>query len=284
MSKWEDTEVARLQEVIDSFSGDTIPYATVEELGEELGKSTRAVGAKLRALDGVVAKKNATASKWPEDEANHLATLIDEGKTDVEIAEIMGKTVKQVRGKALSMQLMDKLVIVKQEKTEKAKTFTDDETALVQEMAENGEFIEDIAETVGKTVRQVRGKLLSLKLTAPQREKKSDTKTKVYTDEVVAQVKEMVAAGDTAEAIAEALELNPVGLKSWLGRNKLKTADMGTGKAPKYTEEDIAVIERIASEGGTVEQAAEELGRTVQSVRVVAGRKKIKFEKAEKAA
>lgn len=280
MSKWEDTQVTRLQEVADEG---TVSYSTVVELAEELQKSERSVAAKLRALGAEVEKKNAPTAKWDEALAATLANMIHDGKTDVEIAEALSKSVKQVRGKALSMGLMPDLVIVKQEKEPTAKTFNEEETALVREMAEAGEYIEDIATAVDKTVRQVRGKLLSLKLSAPQREKKEASKTKIYTDEVVEKVKAMVDGGSTAEDIAASLELNIVGLKSWLGRNGLRTPDMGTSKAPKYTEEDIETMRSIAENGGSVEDAASALDRTVQSIRVVAGRNKIQFEKAEAA-
>lgn len=275
MSNWQDSEV----EVLNALVGDEVSYAQVEELAEQLNKSVRSVAAKLRALGATVEKKSAPTQKWADAEAETLRAMVGAGKTNVEIAAALNKTAKQVQGKALSMGLMKELVIVKTEKEEAPKKFTDEETALVLDMATAGDFIEDIATAVNKSVRSVRGKLLSLKLTAPQREK-APAKSKIYTEEVIAVVKARVEAGMTAEQIAEELSLNVVGLKSWLGKNALKTPDMAVNKAVKYTEEDLETMREIAATGGTAEDVASALDRTVQSIRVVAGRNKIKFEKA----
>lgn len=278
MWKPEDEQV--LENLIVEYGDNTIPYDVVVETADQLGKSERSVGAKLRAMGATVERKAKQGKSWSDEEAQALADMIAEGKTDVEIAEALGKTVRQVRGKALSMQLIKDLNIVSTA-TKTPKTFTDEETATLIAMVEAGDYIEDIAEALGKTVRQVRGKLLSLRLSAPQREKKTAKATKVYTDEVVAKVKELVRYGNTAEEISEQLNLNLVGLKSWLGKHGLRTPDMGEKTTRKYSDEDIERLREMAEEGYTVEEAAKEFGKSVQSIRVVAGRNGIKFRKED---
>ena len=271
---YDEEKLARLATIMGEHEGNEVPYDVVEAVADEFMFPTRSVGAKLRALGAQVAKKNSGKTKWPEVEANVLAEMVEAGQSDVEIAERLGKTVKQVRGKALSMKLMDKLVRITQP-TENTKTFTEEQEAVIATMQADGAYLEDIAAALDKNIRQIRGKLLSMKLTAPQRDKKVAA-AKIYNDEVLAMVTAMVEAGDTAEAIATAMELNLTGLKSKLGKMGLKTPDMG-GKSKGYSEEDYATLEAMIADGADAEAIGAAIGRTAQSVRIVAGKRALKF-------
>ena len=270
---YDEEKLAKLETLITEAAGEEVSYADAEALATELEFPTRSVSAKIRALGGTVTKKNASKEKWPEVEADIVADMIENKATDVEIAEKLGKTVKQVRGKALSMGLMDKLIRVTAVKP--TKQYTEEDEARILEMVESGDFLEEIAEAMGKTKNQVRGKLLSMKLTAPQRDKKSAT-AKIYTDEVIAEITAMVEADETAEDIATTLELNLTGLKSRLGKLGLRTSDMG-GKSKKYTDEDYETLETMITDWSDAESVAEVLNCSAQSVRIIAGKRGLKF-------
>ena len=81
------------------------------------------------------------------------------------------------RSKALSLEMTQH--IKPAEKKVAPKSYTAEEEALIRQLVENGAHLEDIAAKLNKPVNSVRGKLLSMELKAPQRDKKA-TKTDPY--------------------------------------------------------------------------------------------------------
>ena len=127
--------------------------------------SGRSVSSKLRKEGYSVEKVGAAPSSFSEDETDKLRDILENNPdefTYAQLAEQLGSshTARAVQGKVLSMELTGNVKATPAK--EAPKTFTEDETATVISMTEAGNFLEEIAEAVGKTANQVRGKALSL--------------------------------------------------------------------------------------------------------------------------
>lgn len=145
----------------------------------------------------------------------------------------------------------------KKETVEKTKAYTPEQESLIQEMVTKGFYVEDIAAKLGKTVQQIRGKLLAMKLSAPSKTKK-EPKPKVYTPELIESIKASINAGKSLETIAAELHLNPRGLKSTLV--KLGILPKAT-KTKFWTDErKKAAIDLYNSTTETVDKLAERFG------------------------
>ena len=208
---------SRMQEV----AADGVTEEKIVALCEEFEFPRRSVTAKLRKMDFEVPKKT-TESVFSEDETEELRSFLESNDgefTSVEVAEKVagGKfTPKQISGKAMAMQLTAN--IKPAEKKVAVKTYTDEEEETVRSMATDGSYIEEIAESVGKTVASVRGKLLSMKLTAPTRDKKA-TSADAYAGI------EDVAGEMSVVELAEKFGKTERGVKTVLSRRKIACAD-----------------------------------------------------------
>jgi hypothetical protein len=222
MSKFEYTEemVERMHQVANS----TLTEEAIEGLMAEFEFPRRSVTAKLRKLGYDVPKKPGAAPVFSADESEALANFLDNnpGKhTAEEIAEYFSEqwgrevSARQINGKALSMEKTSD--IRPAEKKVAAKAFTDAQEAQIVEMAEAGAFIEDIAQKLDRPVNSIRGKLLSLGLKAPQRDKKA-AKADPYEG-----IEDMLES--TVEDIANAFGKTPRGVRTVLTRRGLSCAD-----------------------------------------------------------
>lgn len=228
--KWSDTAVATLMDIVGSES--PVSVSTVERAAEALGEdfTVRSVASKLRQLDREVASMaKDKPSAFTEEESEALAEFVEANSgslTYKEIAEHFadGKfTAKQIQGKLLAMELTGS--VKPTEKVEAARLYSDKEEAKFIEMVNSGSFIEEIAETLGKTVASVRGKALSLtrkgaiaKIPA-QRESHAKDKT-----DPVDALGERITSMTVAE-IAAAVQKTERGLKTMLTRRGINVAD-----------------------------------------------------------
>lgn len=220
MAKFEYTDemVARMEEVCAGGVTEEI----VQSLCEEFEFPRRSVTAKLRKQGFDVPHKPKAAPTFTEAETQELRDFLEANSgthTAEEIASQIagGKfSARQINGKALSLELTGS--IKPAEKKASVRTYTEAEEAKIQEMAESGAFIEDIAEALGKTVQSIRGKLLSMKLTAPQKEKKA-TKTDAY------EGIEDMAADMTVEELAAHFDKSERGVKTVLSRRQIAAKD-----------------------------------------------------------
>jgi hypothetical protein len=220
MAKFEYTDemVARMEEVCAGGVTEEI----VQSLCEEFEFPRRSVTAKLRKQGFDVPHKPKAAPTFTEAETQELRDFLEANSgthTAEEIASQIagGKfSARQINGKALSLELTG--AIKPAEKKAAVRTYTEAEEAQIQEMAESGAFIEDIAEALGKTVQSIRGKLLSMKLTAPQKEKKA-TKTDAY------EGIEDMAADMTVEELAAHFDKSERGVKTVLSRRQIAAKD-----------------------------------------------------------
>ena len=219
MSKFEYTEdmVARMNDVAASGVTEDI----IESLVDEFEFPRRSVTAKLRKLGYDVPKKPGAAPVFSADETEALAKFLEDNSgvhTADEIAAPFADgqfTSRQINGKALSLEMTSH--IKPAEKKVTPKSYTAEEEGQISSMVEDGAFLEDIAEAVGKTVNSVRGKLLSMGLKAEQREKKA-TKSDPYEG-----IEDML--DQSVEELAEAFGKTVRGVKTVLTRRGLACAD-----------------------------------------------------------
>ena len=219
MSKFDYTDemVARME----SAASSGVTEDVIEELCNEFEFPRRSVTAKLRKLGFDVPKKPGAAPVFSPEQTDALSSFLssNSGTSPAEeIAETFADgqfTARQINGKALSLEMTPH--IKPAEKKVTPKTYTAEEEATISSMVEGSSYLEEIADAVGKTVASVRGKLLSMGLKAPQRDKKA-SKSDPYegidgmTDQSV-------------EALAEHFGKTVRGVKTVLTRRGLSCAD-----------------------------------------------------------
>lgn len=219
VQKWTDDRVEALVAAVDGES--PVSNDTVNEVATILETTSRSVAAKLRNL-GIEVQSSAKSktSAFTDAQADELGDFLEINEGKYTYSELAGLVLggefspKQIQGKILSMELTGSVKATPQKET--VKSFSDDEEATVLSMIRAGDFIEDIATAVNKTVASVRGKALSLSrvhddISIP---KQRDYVNKGKTDPLVAlgdSIPEM-----TVEAIAEAIDKSVRGVKTML--------------------------------------------------------------------
>jgi len=227
MSKFEYTDemVERMHEVANGG----ITEETIENLMSEFDFPRRSVTAKLRKLGYDVPKKPGAAPVFSAEETEALATFLQENSGNMTAEEIAAEfedgkfTARQINGKALSLEMTQH--VKPAEKKVTPRTYTEAEEAQIADMVEAGKFLEEIADAMGRPVNSVRGKLLSMGLKAPQRDKKA-TKSDPYEG-----IEDML--DKTVEEIAQSFDKTVRGVKTVLTRRGLSCADY----APKAAAE-----------------------------------------------
>ena len=219
MSKFEYTEdmVTRMHDV----AGSGVTEEIIESLMGEFDFPRRSVTAKLRKLGYDVPKKPGAAPVFSADETDELASFLESNSGNLTAEEISqqfagGKfTARQINGKALSLEMTGH--VKPAEKKVTPRTYSEDEESKISDMVEGGSYLEEIADAMGRSVNSIRGKLLSMGLKAPQRDKK-DSKADPY-----AGIEDML--DQTVEEIAEAFDKTVRGVKTVLTRRGLACAD-----------------------------------------------------------
>lgn len=231
--KWTEERTAQL---VDSVGDETpVSRATVAELADELGTSTRSISSKLRKLGFEVELASATPRAFSEEATAALRDFVNENSGVYTYAEIAANfpgdyTPKAIQGKILSMELTSH--VKEAPKVEHAKSYSADEEALVLRLIGEGKFVEEIAEAVGKSVQSVRGKALSL-----QRAGEIDAMPK-QRDVKGPAVDPIDTLGDvggmTVAEIAERIGKTERGVKTMLTRRGLRASDYdGAAKKEK---------------------------------------------------
>jgi len=222
MSKFEYTEemVTRMSEV----AADGLTETTIEGLMAEFEFPRRSVTAKLRKLGFDVPKKPGAAPVFSAEESAQLAEYLEAnsgqyGADEIATAfsEAWGREVspRQINGKALSMEMTQHIRAA--EKKVIVRTYTEAEEAKIATMVGANAYIEEIADALGRPVNSIRGKLLSMSLKAPQRDKKG-AKSDPYEG-----IEDLL--DKTVEDIAEAFGKTVRGVKTVLTRRNLTCAD-----------------------------------------------------------
>jgi|TARA_Y100000389_G_scaffold197556_1_gene232365 hypothetical protein len=223
MAKFEYTEdmVARMEQVC----AGGITEDTIIALCDEFDFPRRSVTAKLRKLGYDVPTKPKAAPAFDADETAALTSFL-EGNSGVHTAEEIAAhftgewgrevTSRQVNGKALSLEMTAH--IKPAEKKVAPRTYSEAEEAQISDMAGSGAFLEDIADALGKSVNSVRGKLLSMQLKAPQRDKKA-AKSDSYEG-----IEDMATSMSVAE-LADQFGKSERGVKTVLTRRGISATD-----------------------------------------------------------
>tara|TARA_B100000073_G_C23715879_1_gene565907 strand:- start:1451 stop:2026 length:576 start_codon:yes stop_codon:yes gene_type:complete len=140
---------------------------------------------------------------------------------------------KSIQGKILSMELTEH--VAPAPKVESVRTYSTDEEATFVRMVNEGSFVEDIAEALGRTVNSIRGKALSLLRSGDIQAipRQANTKGSSNADPLA----DVDVASMTVEAIAETIGKTARGVKTMLTRRGLTAADYdGAAKAAKAAQ------------------------------------------------
>lgn len=231
--KWDEARTSELEKFVGSE--EPISASTVNEAAEKLETSARSVAAKLRKLGYEVEKSSSVATKTftdvQEDALRNFLIKNSGSYTYAEVANLFSNgdfTAKQIQGKILSMELTD--AVKATEKKVYERTFNDKDEATFIKMANDGAFLEEIAEKLKRTVPAVRGKALSLLRTKEI--------TAIPASKHVAKVEDAFAGLDvsslTVAELAEKLDRTERGVKTMLTRRKVDAKDYsGVAKAEK---------------------------------------------------
>lgn len=241
--KWNEENVNKLLGIV----GDETPVtvATVEAAAEALSVTTRSVASKLRQLDIEVASMaKEKVATFSDEQTADLSDFVqaNAGKfTYKEIAEqFPGEfSAKQIQGKLLALELTG--MVKPTEKVEAARTYTPAEEATFIKMANAGNFIEEIAAALGKSVPSVRGKALSL--TRSGEISKIPAQKEKHAKDVVDAVAALgdALSGMTVSAIAKAVDKTERGVRTLLTRRGINVADYkGADKKAKAEAKSAA--------------------------------------------
>ena len=233
--KWTEERTASLTDFVCSES--PVTYATVVDAADQLETSPRSVASKLRKMGHEVeSSASVTTRAFSDSQETTLHSFVTDNSgqyTYGQIAEAFegGEfSSKQIQGKLLSMQLTEH--VKPTPKVESVSTFSDAEEAEFVKHASNGAYLEDIAEALGRTVNQIRGKALSLlrqgSIASIPAQKESKAAAKADPLEGVN------VASLSVEEIAEQIGKTARGVKTMLTRRGLTASNYdGAAKAAK---------------------------------------------------
>ena len=242
LPKWTEERTNQLADIVGEESPVTV--ATVHEAAEALETTVRSVSSKLRKMGyDVESTASVNTKTFTEAEESKLRSFVEANAGAYTYAEIASYVfddpdmARKVQGKLLSMELTDK--VRKTPPKEVVKTYTDAEEATVLKMIQDGAYLEDIAEKVGKSINSVRGKALSLTRShdvkmPQQREKHGQQKVDPF--EALGDISAMTVA-----EIAEAIEKTERGVKTMLTHRGLEAKDYnGAARKEKLAERKAA--------------------------------------------
>ena len=165
LPKWTDERTQQLTDFVGSES--PISQATVAEAAEELETSTRSISSKLRKMGYDVELASASASKsFTDEQEATLQNFVTDNSGSYTYAEIANNfeggafSAKSIQGKILSMELTGHVKPAPKQET--VRTYTPEEEETFVSMVNDGSFVEEIADALGKSVNSIRGKALSL--------------------------------------------------------------------------------------------------------------------------
>jgi hypothetical protein len=233
LPKWDEART----EALASFVGNESPVsrATIEDAATELETSVRSISSKLIKMGYETEKVSATKSKtFTDEQEEFLRTFLEQNAgeyTFAEIADVFAEgsfTAQQLQGKILSMELTD--LVKPAEKKVYKRVYNEEAEATFVDMANAGEQLEAIAETLGVTVQSARGKALSLLRSGHIDAIPASNKVAKKEDAFQGlEVSEM-----TVEEIADKIDRSPRGVKTMLTRRGLVAADYdGAARAAK---------------------------------------------------
>lgn len=226
LPKWTDE---RTQQLVDSVGSGPVSQETVKAVAQELDTSTRSVSSKLRKMGHEVELASAVSTKsFSDAQESTLEAFVTDNSGQYTYAEIASSfedghfSAKSIQGKILSMELTSH--VKPAEKQESVRTYSPDEETTFVSMVNNGSFVEEIADALGKSVNSIRGKALSLLRSGDinaipkQKETKGSSKTDPLAD--ISDIDTM-----SVEDIADEIGKTVRGVKTMLTRRGLTCAD-----------------------------------------------------------
>ena len=226
LPKWTDERTQSLVDFIGSES--PISQATVADAAEELETSTRSVSSKLRKMGYEVELASSVSHRtFSEEQEATLSQFVTDNSGQYTYADIAASfeggefSAKSIQGKILSMELTSH--VKPAEKPQSVRTYSPEEEATFTTMVNDGAFVEEIAEALGKTVNSIRGKALSLLRSGDinaiprQKETKGSSKADPLSEVDVANMN----VADIADEIGKTVR----GVKTMLTRRGLTCAD-----------------------------------------------------------
>ena len=226
LPKWTDERTSSLESFVGSES--PVSQATVANAADELETSVRSVSSKLRKMGyDVELASSSNAKSFSDAQEATLSAFVTDNSGQYTYAEIASNfeggnfSAKSIQGKILSMQLTEH--VKPAPKVESVKTYSEDEEATFVGLVNDGAFIEEIAESLGKSVNSIRGKALSLlrageiNAIPKQKETKGSGKADPLAD---LDIDDM-----TVESIADEIGKTVRGVKTMLTRRGLVCAD-----------------------------------------------------------
>ena len=238
LPKWTDERTEALTTFVGSES--PVSQATVAEAADQLETSTRSISSKLRKMGFEVELASASAGKsFTEQQEAILRAFVTDNSGQYTYAQIAEHyqdgafSPKSIQGKILSMELTEH--VAPAPKVESVRTYSTDEEATFVRMVNEGSFVEDIAEALGRTVNSIRGKALSLLRSGDIQAipRQANTKGSSNADPLA----DVDVASMTVEAIAETIGKTARGVKTMLTRRGLTAADYdGAAKAAKAAQ------------------------------------------------
>ena len=238
LPKWTDERTTALTNFVGSES--PVSQATVAEAADQLETSTRSISSKLRKMGFDVELASAASGKsFTADQEATLSAFVTDNSGQYTYAQIAEHyqdgafSPKSIQGKILSMELTDH--VAPAPKVESVRTYSTDEEATFVRMVNEGSFVEDIAEALGRTVNSIRGKALSLLRSGDIQAipRQANTKGSSNADPLA----DVDVASMTVEAIAETIGKTARGVKTMLTRRGLTAADYdGAAKAAKAAQ------------------------------------------------
>ena len=227
LPKWTDERTEQLV----SFVGDTSPIsqAMVAEAAEDLETSTRSVSSKLRKMGYDVELASSVSNRTFTDEQEAtLQAFVTDNSGQYTYADIASSfeggqfSAKSIQGKILSMELTSH--VKPAEKPESVRTYSPEEENTFTTMVNDGAFVEEIAEALGKSVNSIRGKALSLlrsgDINAIPKQKETKGSSKADPLAEVSDIENM-----NVEDIADEIGKTVRGVKTMLTRRGLTCAD-----------------------------------------------------------
>lgn len=236
--EWTDENQEELVNIVGKSTDTEVDAKTVQSAATMLEMSTRRIASKLRNMGYTVQSlAKAKQSTFTDEETDQLVEFLDNNSgafTYKEISEnfLEGKfSPKQVQGKILALELTAQ--VKPAEKLEHVSNYSEDDTNTLVKMANSGEFLEDIAEALGKEVNSVRGKALSMftkgildKIPAQKNKKPAKSADPLAELEGIEDM--------TVAEIAEATGKTERGIKTALTRRGISATDYdGAAKAEK---------------------------------------------------
>ena len=228
LPKWTDERTASLTDFVGSES--PISQATVAEAADHLETSTRSVSSKLRKMGYDVELASSVSNRtFSEDQEATLHQFLTDNSGHYTYAEIADTfesgafSAKSIQGKILSMELTSH--VKPAEKPQSVRTYSPEEEATFTTMVNDGAFVEEIADALGKTVNSIRGKALSLlwsgDINAIPRQKETKGSSKADPlSELNGEIENM-----SVEEIADEIGKTVRGVKTMLTRRGLTCAD-----------------------------------------------------------